>query len=294
MQPRTLQAPVQLGRPVHAAAPPGYQGVAPVSLGGPPRPQPQPCVWRAAAPGPVLFPAPASPAPLSGPALVTADLARKQQTTPDQRDQAYRSLIQSLAAWGVLEDLPLDNGVLHVNAPFCHDFFEAPLLLPFLAARFLRPGSGVRKLALRGCDVRSQDFWWPAWEQWAQRSFEGRVSLELRQQDLVVQQQAPAGLTLACHPEVTNGGPWLPILRHVLRSRALHGRCVFATFYRHEAEALEQAAAEICRAEGAAVEIRENPFYAGKSLDEVGTFHRFAVILAPNGLSGQNGVCRTN
>lgn len=24
-------------------------------------------------------------------------------------------------------------------------------------------GSGVRKLALRGCDVRSQDFWWPAW-----------------------------------------------------------------------------------------------------------------------------------
>ena len=40
-------------------------------------------------------------------------------------------------AWGVLEDLPLDNGVLHVNAPFCHDFFEAkPPLAWEIGARF--------------------------------------------------------------------------------------------------------------------------------------------------------------
>lgn len=48
---------------------------------------------------------------------------------------------------------------------------------------------------------------------------------------------APAGLVLAAHPEVTNGGPWPAILRHVLRGRAPQGRVAFATFYRQEAEA---------------------------------------------------------
>ena len=56
-------------------------------------------------------------------------------------------------------------------------------------------------------------------------------------QDLVKESQAAAGLILAAHPEVTNGGPWWPILRHVLQSRLPGGRCVFATFYRQEAEA---------------------------------------------------------
>lgn len=46
---------------------------------------------------------------------MAADLVRKQRTTPDQRDLAYRSFIESLAAWGVLDQLPLDhNGVLQV------------------------------------------------------------------------------------------------------------------------------------------------------------------------------------
>lgn len=36
--------------------------------------------------------------------------------------------------------------------------------------------------------------------------------------------------------QVTNGGPWIAILRHVLQSRVKGGRCVFATFYRQEAE----------------------------------------------------------
>ena len=57
---------------------------------------------------------------------MAADLVRKQREAPDQRDQAYRCFIESLAAWGVLEGLPLDhNGVLQVATPFCHDFFEA-------------------------------------------------------------------------------------------------------------------------------------------------------------------------
>ena len=36
--------------------------------------------------------------------------------------------------------------------------------------------------------------------------------------------------------QVTNGGPWIAILQHVLQSRVKGGRCVFATFYRQEAE----------------------------------------------------------
>ena len=36
--------------------------------------------------------------------------------------------------------------------------------------------------------------------------------------------------------QVTNGGPWIAILEHVLQSRVKGGRCVFATFYRQEAE----------------------------------------------------------
>lgn len=125
--------------------------------------------------------------------------------------------------------------------------------------------------------MRPQDFWWAAWEKWTEHEFSGRITLQLRQQDLVQEPQPLAGLILAAHPEVTNGGPWLPILRHVLSSRSPKGRCVFATFYRQEAEACVQ----ICHAQHVMAEIRENPFYAGRPADEVGTFHRYAVIVAP-------------
>lgn len=210
--------------------------------------------------------------------LVAFDLVKKQRTSPDQRDQAYRCWIQSLAAWGVLENLPLDaQGTLQVTAPFCHDFFEAPHLLPFLASQILDRGR-ARRIEVQGCDVRPQDFWWGAWEKWTEHEFSGRITLQLRQQDLVQGPQPLAGLILAAHPEVTNGGPWLPILRHVLSSRrSPNGRCVFATFYRQEAEACVQ----ICQAQQVMAEIRENPFYAGRPADEVGTFHRYAVIVAP-------------
>lgn len=209
--------------------------------------------------------------------LVAFDMVKKQRTSPDQRDQAYRCWIQSLAAWGVLENLPLDaQGTLQVTAPFCHDFFEAPHLLPFLASQILDRGR-ARRIQVQGCDVRPQDFWWAAWEKWTEHEFSGRITLQLRQQDLVQEPQPLAGLILAAHPEVTNGGPWLPILRHVLSSRSPKGRCVFATFYRQEAEACVQ----ICHAQRVMAEIRENPFYAGRPADEVGTFHRYAVIVAP-------------
>ncbi|CAK9078702.1 unnamed protein product [Durusdinium trenchii] len=173
-------------------------------------------------------------------------------------------------AWGVLEALPLDHrGALQVSAPFCHDFFEdrgrterAPHLLPFLKSQILEKGKATR-IEVEGCDVRPQEFWWSAWEKWTEHEFAGRIQLHLQQQDLVQSAQRPAGLILAAHPEVTNGGPWLPILRHVLASRAKGGRCVFATFYRQEAEACVQ----ICRMEKVQAEIRENPRLGGVSRD---------------------------
>eukprot|EP00931_Biecheleriopsis_adriatica_P002248 TRINITY_DN10294_c0_g1_i1.p1 TRINITY_DN10294_c0_g1~~TRINITY_DN10294_c0_g1_i1.p1 ORF type:complete len:269 (+),score=42.61 TRINITY_DN10294_c0_g1_i1:142-948(+) len=215
-----------------------------------------------------------------GPATSDLELAKqiasRQQSSPDSREQAYLSLMKSLDAWGVLSRLPLDaSGVLHFSAPFCHDFAEATMLLPFLSARVL--GGGASGIFATGCDVKDQPFWWRLWEQWTSHTLGPRVRLQLQQRDLERERPASAALIIAAHPEVTNGGPWPAILANVLRSRVASARCVITTFYRQEAE----AAARICQAEGSACEIRENPFYAGHPPDEVGTFHRFAVICAP-------------
>merc|ERR1712224_979510 len=77
--------------------------------------------------------------------------------------------IHALAQWGALEGLPKDaSGVLHVSAPFCHDFFEATLLLPFLSSRELKSPSSI---SVTGCDIKEQPFWWQLWEHWVQETF---------------------------------------------------------------------------------------------------------------------------
>jgi len=147
------------------------------------------------------------------------------------------------------------------------EFQEAPHLLPFLA-----PLSA--NLTVHGCDVVDQPYWWNAWQTWAQHTFGGRIKVQLRQQDLAMELLPAAGLIIACHPEVTRGGPWPAILRNVLQSRKPGAACVFTTFYLQEAE----ATAQVCRLQGLACDIRENPFYAGQP-DAVGTYHRYAVIV---------------
>jgi len=152
------------------------------------------------------------------------NLTARQKASPDERDKAYLSFINALASWGVLDNLPKDaSGILHVSAPFCHDFFEATLLLPFLSAREL-DSKRASSISATGSDIKDQPFWWRAWEQWVQHSFGGRVQLSLKQQDLEKEQPTPAGLIIAAHPEVTNGGPWPAILANVLRSR-VPGAC---------------------------------------------------------------------
>ncbi|CAE8670053.1 unnamed protein product, partial [Polarella glacialis] len=201
---------------------------------------------------------------------------RKRLASPDARDAAYQAMVMLLDKNGFFAGLPVDSsGVLVVSAPFCQEFSEAPLLLPFLSERVEGTATGI---AVHGSDVNHQPYWWGSWEEWTRHTLGSRgVSLQLRKQDLEREQPQRAGLIIACHPEVTNGGPWLAILANVLKSRTPGARCAFTNFYRAEAE----ATARICRAEGASCQILENPFYAGRNPTEVGTCHRFAVIVDP-------------
>eukprot|EP00445_Apocalathium_hangoei_P042477 CAMPEP_0203971680 /NCGR_PEP_ID=MMETSP0359-20131031/98601_1 /ASSEMBLY_ACC=CAM_ASM_000338 /TAXON_ID=268821 /ORGANISM="Scrippsiella Hangoei, Strain SHTV-5" /LENGTH=600 /DNA_ID=CAMNT_0050909665 /DNA_START=44 /DNA_END=1846 /DNA_ORIENTATION=- len=201
----------------------------------------------------------------------------REAAVPDQRNQAHRSLLALLEAHGVFRDLPVDgSGLLRVGSPFCHDFFEAPQLLPFLMERLATAAPGASGLAVFGCDSRPQAQWWSAWEAWTRHTYaDGRVMLELQQRDLEKEQLPQCGLILGLHPEVTNGGPWPAIIGNVLRSRVVGGRAIFATFYRLEAE----ETVKVCSSFGAACEILENPYYAGQPYNAVGTFLRFAVVV---------------
>jgi len=206
---------------------------------------------------------------------VAQSFVEQRRSSSDQRDQAYTAFVKALADWGVFDALPVDpSGILRVSAPFCHDFFEAPLLLPFLLERIVDTGF-AKGISAFGSDVRPQPMWWPAWEQWTAHVLGPRAMLRLAQQDLEKEAPPEADLILGFHPEVTNGGPWPRILGNVLRSCSPGGQCVFGTFYRQEAE----AAAQVCRDHGMGSSVRENPHYLGQPESTVGTFYRYAVIL---------------
>jgi len=184
----------------------------------------------------------ASSSPASTVLKSTAQWAAQRQSVPDERDKAYVALMKALQSWGFFRNLPLGSaGDLVLSAPFCQEFQEAPHLLPFLA-----PLSA--NLTVHGCDVVDQPYWWNAWQTWAQHTFGGRIKVQLRQQDLAMELLPAAGLIIACHPEVTRGGPWPAILRNVLQSRKPGAACVFTTFYLQEAE----ATAQVCRSQGLA------------------------------------------
>jgi len=210
--------------------------------------------------------------------------AEKCLREPDARGKAYLAFLHALGDWGLLEGLPLDSsGVLQVGLPFCGGCSEAPLLLSFLAERFLPfAGEGI---FVRGCDVDADPaaYWWPAWEEWAAHVLGPRgLRLEVQQQDLAqaLLPNAP-GLILGVHPLVTGvdgEGPWRSILANVLASRAPGGRCIFATFYRSEAEKVQS----MCQDLGVRCEIRESPHYASTPERTVATHLRFAAIVDVN------------
>lgn len=212
-------------------------------------------------------------------ALVTAQ-SRVQSDVgnPSTRGLAYISLLGLLESRGVFANLPLDEtGILRIGAPFCHDFFEAPYLLPFLDQKLVAPNGRAKSFAVFGCDVHPQAVWWPAWQEWVRHTFPDRGSVHLCMLDLESTIMPSAGLVLGMHPEVVNGGPWHNIMGNVLRSRIPGARAVFATFYRFEA----MECAKVCESFGAKCEMLENPYYTGQSDSLAGTFLRFIVILAP-------------
>lgn len=191
--------------------------------------------------------------------LLTEGLARIEQRRrrPNERDRAYLSLLKAMIDWELLDSLPLDHGGrLQVSAPFCGGFSETPLLLPFLAQRFLGH-SGSTSLSIFACDLEEQPVWWTVFQEWAARSLPPNVELQFGRQDLEHQALPPSGLIIAVHPRATLFGPWYNILANVLHACLPGSICIIATFFDCEA----QAVTRICQSLGVSVEVRQNPFY---------------------------------
>lgn len=149
------------------------------------------------------------------------------------------------------------------------------MLLPFLKECFLGHNHGAAGITVFGCDLEPQPGWWPTMQEWVSRNLGPSVQLSFAEQDLAQASLPPAGLILAVHPRATLFGPWYSILGNVLASRLPGARCVIATFFEVEALAVQ----EICRSLGARVDIRENPYYAGRPRSDEGTALRYAVLV---------------
>mmetsp|Transcript_89136 Transcript_89136/g.232440 ORF Transcript_89136/g.232440 Transcript_89136/m.232440 type:complete len:82 (-) Transcript_89136:51-296(-) len=69
--------------------------------------------------------------------------------------------------------------------------------------------------------------------------------------------------------------PWKSIMANVLNSRLHTARCIFATFYDHEAKKVQG----MCQDHGAPSTLLESPFYGGCPRTEVATQLRWAVVM---------------
>eukprot|EP00928_Gymnodinium_smaydae_P040071 TRINITY_DN27240_c0_g1_i1.p1 TRINITY_DN27240_c0_g1~~TRINITY_DN27240_c0_g1_i1.p1 ORF type:complete len:345 (+),score=28.31 TRINITY_DN27240_c0_g1_i1:59-1036(+) len=192
----------------------------------------------------------------------------KRRQEPNGRDYAYASFLKTIASAGVFDHLPLDSaGILHINVPHCGAFSEAPILLPFLAARMLEPAGPAKGVRVSCSDLEASSIWWETFKEWTKRTQDARICLEFHQRDLVASALPAAGLTLAIHPgpdlaphlvsQGRSGNPWRQILENILRSRAPGGQCIFASFYDHEVEGIRT----VCSGLGCRVQVAENPYY---------------------------------
>lgn len=219
------------------------------------------------------------PQPVGSPGSEVEEILAKvaaRQASPTNRDLAYHSFLQLLLGLGMFENLPLDgSGILRVNMPFCGAFSEAPMLLPFLVERVSRLGARCRGISVWGSDLEALPLMWQTYQEWSKRNLGDRVQLMLSQQDLEKETLPQAGLIIAVHPRATLFGPWYGILAHVFQSRVQGGRCIVATFFEWEAQAVEK----IYRSLGVQVEIRQNPFYSSYAPDAEATPLRYAVIV---------------
>lgn len=209
-------------------------------------------------------------------------LIEHRHNKPSLREEAYSAFLQALAGWGVFDrPLPIDSSrELRVSLPFCGSCGEAPLLLPFLAEKYL--GTGLAgSMEVFACDVDAEVLQncGLRWEVWTAYSLGPRVRLKVQQCDLSQAPLPEAHFILGVHPCVSGVGAdtlWRKIMANILLASVAGGRCIFATFYAGEAQKVQR----ICRELGYHSEVRENPFYAGAPPDKQGTHLRFAVLVA--------------
>lgn len=198
--------------------------------------------------------------------------------------EPYQAMLDDLDSTGWLEGLPVDSqGILRVSMPFCGSNQELPVLVEFLAARFLGK-HGVNGIHIVGSDVVNWNVkggYWHQKEKWVARKFPG-MQLQFRQMDLAREQHPESALTLGIHPECTVPGPWPEILTNILRSTT--GVCLVATFK----DAEMQVVRDLCQRLGLACEVHENPFWQSRPLPPgtVPPFLRFLVLVRSSGATG--------
>merc|ERR1712232_120886 len=210
--------------------------------------------------------------------LAAPVVAAPSGSEPAEWKQACAAFLACLARWGVFERLPVDaSGTLQFSLPFCGQFQEATLLIPFVAAQVFGRGT-ASSMSVFGCDLYDSPFWWNKWKTWCSTTFGPRLKADFRQLDLSCESLPPATLIFGGHPEMvgmSTGGVWPGIITNVIRSLVKGGRAVFATYYPHEAHGVES----VCKARQVdSCLIQENPFYAGRP-NGSGTAYRFAVIV---------------
>merc|ERR1712194_693797 len=165
-----------------------------------------------------------------------------------------------------------EQGVLHVNCPFCAGFMECQILLPFLERACL-PKPGIASVAVFGTDcAHMQGGKWDRKEKYVAKKYR-QLTLALRQLDLTCDQLPECGLALGIHPEATRGGFWRDILASVVRSIKCGGVCVFACYFEVEAHAV----IDKCKPFGIEFEVHENPYYKMHAVDMSPSLRFFVV-----------------
>jgi len=170
----------------------------------------------------------------------------------------YPDILELLKDRAYLQNLPVDdNGILHINVPFCGRFQEHRVFGNFAADHLLTlPGvNGVRIYAM---EINERYYDWAIAQCWLEK-YHPKITLVACVADLAEDPLPDAGFSLGIHPEVTKGGYWFGIIGSILRSSS-KGLCVFSTFYEVEMKTLVNMI-DMFKDDDTSVKVIENPYY---------------------------------
>jgi len=191
----------------------------------------------------------------------------------------YGAALQLINDMGLGQKLPVDtHGILQVGVPFCGRFQEHRQLGNFLMDS-CSSEVGMHGAHIFGTDYLDYYYDWGIAQKWLRRVCPS-VDLQVRVSDLCEDTLPEVGLLIGLHPEVTKGGCWFPIMASAIRS-VRSGLSMFATFYEEERDTLLNMI-DMYKYDGSKVEVMENPYYIGRSVDEMPDTcpMRFLVLLA--------------